>query len=454
MASNKGLDMTTGPIFKKLLLFAYPMMINGLVNTLYGIADQVIAGQYIGDTAIAAVGTGVPAINLFFNTLMAVSAGVGVLCGNFIGGNQKEDLRKCMHCAPVIGLVFGLLLGLIGIFGTRPILITMDTPDSVLSSATTYMTIRMIGMSVALVSGYCSCIFSAHGDTKRTTVISLISGTLNVIGNIVFVTLLPMGIAGIALSTVLSETFSLGIKLYILFSPKDLYQLRFKELRIHPDLTKQILRIGLPNGLNSVAFNLSNVILQSSVNSLGATILAGNAAADTLTSIVTMIPSPFNSASGCAVAQCYGAGNFKRIKETVRTSLLGTTIIIIVACTIVMVFAMPLMRMFTDSEEVARAGIPKLMFTTWSYVLYIFVLIYGGALTGIRRSGEMMIRNLLGICIPRVLWVWFIFPLFGTPSSLYMVYPVSYFICALLLGLAFRRNVQRLMAEHHPIAAQ
>ena len=452
MASGKGLDMTSGPVFKKMLLFSYPMMINALVNTLYGIADKVIAGQYIGDTAIAAVGVGTPAINLFFNTLIAVSAGVSVLCGNFIGGNQKEDLRKCMHSAPLVGLVFGLLLGLIGIFGTRPMLIAMDTPDSVLASATTYMVIRMIGMSVAMVSGYCSCVFSAHGDTKRTTTIGLLSGTLNVLGNIFFVVVIPMGIAGIALSTVLSEAFSLIAKLFIMFSPKDLYQLRFKELRLYPDLLKQILRIGLPTGLNSVAFNLSNVILQSSINSLGATVLAGNSAADTLNSLVTMFPSTLNSASSCAVAQCYGAKNYPRIKETVKKGLVGTIIMIVVACAIVSVFAMPLMRMFTDSEEVALAGIPKLMFSTWSYVLYIFVLIYGGALTGIRRAGDMMIRNLLGICVPRVLWVWFVFPLFGTPNSLYMIFPVSYLICALLLGISFRKNMKRMILEQ-PLSA-
>ena len=303
-----------------------------------------------------------------------------------------------------------------------------------------------------MVSGYCSCVFSAHGDTKRTTTIGLLSGTLNVLGNIFFVVVIPMGIAGIALSTVLSEAFSLIAKLFIMFSPKDLYQLRFKELRLYPNLLKQILRIGLPTGLNSVAFNLSNVILQSSINSLGATVLAGNSAADTLNSLVTMFPSTLNSASSCAVAQCYGAKNYPRIKETVKKGLVGTIIMIVVACAIVSVFAMPLMRMFTDSEEVALAGIPKLMFSTWSYVLYIFVLIYGGALTGIRRAGDMMIRNLLGICVPRVLWVWFVFPLFGTPNSLYMIFPVSYLICALLLGISFRKNMKRMILEQ-PLSA-
>ena len=450
MAARKGLDMTTGPIFRKLLLFAYPLMINSVVNTLYGIADQVIAGQYIGDVAIAAVGVCSSPINLIISAFTGMASGVSVLCGNFIGGNQKEDLRKCMHCAPVIGLLLGLVLCLLGIAGARPLLTAMDTPDSVLSSAVTYMTIRMMGIPFEMTGTFCLSIFTAHGDTKRITLSGLVSGFVNILGNLFFVVVVPIGISGIALATVLSQTLSMAIKVAILFAPRDIYRMRVQELRLHMQYVKQIIRIGLPNGMNSIAFNFSNVLLQSSVNTFGAAVIAGNTAADTVATLVIMFPSQINAACSCAVAQCFGAKNFQRIKDVIKKGIFGTIVMTAIAGVIVTLCAKPLMGMFTDSAEVAEAGVLKLMFSIWSYILYIFAMIYAGALSGMRRSSVTMVRNLLGICLPRILWVWFVFPFFPTPVVLYLIKPLSNLISAILLGTAFRKHLRKARAEELP----
>lgn len=447
MASRNKLDMTTGPIFRKLLMFAYPMMINSVVNTLYGIADKIIAGRFIGDAAIAAVGACTSPINLLVNVFIGIASGSAVLCGNFIGANKQKELRECMHCTPVTGLMFGFLLAVVGVLCSRPLLLAIDTPEAIFSDANLYMRIRMMGMVFGTTNSFCVTIMTAHGDTKRITMSGMLSGLVNVLGNLFFVIVIPLGITGIALATVLSQVLALGIKIIILFSKKDIYRLRFRELRLHPQHFKQILRIGIPTGINHVCFSFANLALQSSVNSFGTVVIAGNSGADTISGLVSLFPSRMNEACSCAAAQCYGAKNYERLKETVRTSISGTLLMTVAASTLVTLFATPVMRMFTASPEVAQAGIPKLMFSTWGYLVYIFSLMYSGALKGIRRSATTMALNLVGICLTRVLWVWFVFPLFNTPTMLYMIYPISYAISAVLLGVAYRIRLNKLIQQ-------
>lgn len=452
MASRNSLDMTTGPVFRKLLLFAYPLMISALVNTLYDAADKVIAGQFIGDNALAAVGTSTPPISLLLNTFVGIASGAGVICGNYIGGNRKQELRDCMHTAPLAGFLCGLLVCIIGLICSRPLLTAMDTPEAIFSDALTYTAIRMLGMPISLANSFCLNIFNAHGDTKRITLSGVLSGLVNVLGNLLFVIVIPLGVAGIALATVLSQLLDLSIKLVILFSPKDIYRLRFAEVRLHMQHAKRIFAIGIPTGMNSLVFSVSNVLLQSSVNSFGPVVMAGNADADAIMTFATLFPAQMNAASSCAVAQCYGAANYRRIDETVKKGILGSLLLTATASAIVTVFSKPLMGLFTDDPAVMAAGIPKLMFAIWGYLIYTFSLIYGGALKGIHKSGSMMLLNLVGVCLPRVLWVWFVFPLFATPTVLYLIYPVSYLISAALLGIVYHRNLNRLLQEHEHTA--
>ena len=448
MASRNTLDMTNGPIFRKLLLYAYPLILNGVINTLYGVADKIIAGQFIGDNAMAAVGICTPPIGLIFNTSVSVASGVGVLCGNFIGARKDTELRECMHTTPLTGAIIGLLMGILGFVLTTPLLVVTNTPESVFSDAYTYMVVRMLGLPFAIANTFCNNILTAHGDTKRITFSGIVSGLLNVAANIVFVTIIPWGVAGIAFATVLSQILPFLIKIYILFSPKDCYRLKFSEMKIRWKYIKQIFSIGIPTGMNSLAFSFANMMLQSSVNTFGPTIIAGNACADTLINLVAMIPTHMNSACSCAVAQCYGAKNFQRIKDTVNKGIIGTNIMIAIVSVIVTIFARPVLRLFTDNPDVATAGIPKMMFSIWGYLIYNFVMVYGGALKGMRRSSTMMILNFLGICLPRLLWIWFVFPFFSTPNILYLIYPISYVTSAIPTYFAYHRILKKQLLLH------
>lgn len=444
MASRNTLDMTTGPIFKKLLLYAYPLILGSVLNTLYNVADKIIAGRFLGDNAMAAVGICGSPIALIFNTMVGIASGVGVLCGNFIGARKDKELRECMQTVPLTGIVIGLIVGLLGAFASRFLLVATKTPEAVFDDSYTYMLVRMIGMPFAIANSFCNNILQAHGDTKRITISSFFSGLLNVLGNIVFVTIIPLGVVGIALATVLAQILPFLIKVYILFSPKDVYVLKFSKLRLDIRYIKDSLSIGIPTGMNSLAFSIANTLLQSSVNSFGPIVIAGNSCADSLINLVGLLPANMNTACSCAVAQCYGAGNLERIKETVHKGIIGTNVMIIVTSTIVTIFARPILGLYTDTPEVATAGIPKMMFSIWGYLIYAFSMLYAGALKGMRRSGIMMVLNFFGICLPRVLWVWFVFPFFNTPNMLYLIYPISYVTSAIPMGIAYRLVLKKM----------
>ena len=454
MASRNTLDMTNGPIFRKLLLYAYPLIINVIVDTLYNVADKIIAGRFIGDGAMAAVGVSSAPLNMIFNTFGTIASGVSVVCGNYIGARKEKELRECMHCVPVFGAILGLLVGFLGFVTAKPLLVSTNTPEAVFSDAYIYMLVRMIGVPFSMIKVFCTNILSSHGDTKRITIFGMLSGLINVFGNILFVTVIPLGITGIALATVLSTIFTCSMKLLILFSPKDAYRLRFSELRLHLSHLKQILSVGIPVGMNNLAFTFSNTMLQSSVNTFGPLVIAGNSCADTLISFVQSIPTHMSSACTCAVAQCFGAKNPARIKKVVHQGIWGTNAIVLGIALLITVFATPILRLFTDTPEVASAGIPKLMFTAWGYPIYVFGMIYGGALRGMRRSTIAMILSVFGLCLPRVLWVWFVFPFFSTPNMLYLIFPISFLICSIPLGIVYHRTQKKWAHELETAPAQ
>ena len=447
MASRNSLDMTSGPILRKLLLFAYPLVISTLVSTLYDVTDKFIAGKFIGDNAMAAIGATTPLINLLSNFFLGLASGVSVLCGNYIGGKRDGDLRECIHTAPVLGTLCGLLASVVGLFCCKPLLLTTGTPDTIFSDAYVYMAVRMLGLPFAVANNFCLCILTAHGDTKRVTLSGLLSGLVNVLGNVLFVAIIPMGLGGIALATILSQALALSIKLVILFSPKDIYRLRFSKLRFHWRHAKELLINGIPVGLNNIVFSFSNTMLQSSVNSFGPTVIAGNALSDTVFNLAGAFPVQINAACGCAVAQCFGAANYRRIADVVKKGILTCVFLVALAATTMTLFSKPLMMLFTEDPAVAAAGTPKLLFSCWGYLIYSFTLIYSSALKGMRRSSSMLILNTAGICLPRLLWVWFVFPFFASPNMLYLIYPVSYLISACLLCIVYHRVFKKTYAQ-------
>ena len=447
MAKRNTLDMTQGPVLRKLLLYAYPLIISATVNQLYNVVDKAIAGKFIGSSAMAAVGASSAPIALIVNVFTGMAVGVSVSCGNYIGAGKKEDLRRCMHTAPFAGLFCGLLVCLIGLFSSRALLMSTNTPSEVFSDALTYMTIYMLGTPIQITNNFLACILNAHGDTKRITIIGISSGLLNVLGNLLFVLVIPLGVAGIALSTVLSITASLTAKLVILFNPKDNYRMTLSELRPRMQYMKEIFSVGVPAGASNIAFSLANMLMQSSINSFGTAVIAGDSAAVSLLHVITPIYAQIGNAVSCTAAQCYGAKNFPRITEAVKKGMIFSLSAVFVCCIIITLFSTPLMMLFTDDPAVADAGFPVLMFSGWGYMFFTVCHVFSGALRGLRKSTVTMVCNLAGICLPRILWILFVFPHFNTLIGLYICMPLSYGIAAIALGFSFKHTHKRLSAQ-------
>lgn len=448
MKKRNTLDMTTGPIFRKLLLFAYPLMINSLIHTLYGTVDKVIAGQFISSNAMAAVGVTEQPLLLIINFFIGIGAGVAIVCGSYLGGKKTEQLRDCMHTSLPLGLIFGAAVCVLGLAVTEPLLVGLDTPAEILPEARTYMLVRMLGTPVTLFTTFCSNIMTAHGDTRRITVIGILSGLVNVLGNLLFVLGFGMGVESLAIATVLSQVFAMVAKIWILFSPSDDYKMQFSQLRLHWKYVKEVCAIGIPSGINSTLFSLSNVIVQGSINSMGAVVVKGNAAADSLMSYATLFPSQMAAACSCAVAQCYGAKDYARIRKITRQGILGSLGMMLVANCVITVFMMPLLRLFYDSPDVAVAGIPSLMISTWGYMLcHVFSMVFSATLRGMHKSMLVTVISVVTICVPRLLWVWFVFPHFKTPIMLFVLYPISWAISSASVAIAYWYTIKKKQAQ-------
>ena len=447
MKTQTTLDMTTGPIFRKLFIYAYPLMLRSIINTMYSTVDKVVAGKCISTAAMAAIGATTIPINLIVNLVSGLSLGVSVCCGNYFGAKKEKEFRECVHTAVVLGFLGGVTIALTGVLISEPLLIIMKTPESIMRDAKVYMYIRILSYPLALLNTFCCSVMNAQGDTKTPTWVSLMSGAVNVVFNFLFVLGFKMDIAGLAWATMLSHAADTVALIWILFGPKGRYRMRFQELRIHKEHFKKIAAVGLPSGLNTTIATLSQMLLQSSFNSFGEVIVAGKTAASTCSNYVTIMMSGFSSACVCATAQCFGARNFERIKLVVKQSIMGGVVLMTVTAALLTVFVRPLMGEFTNEAAVIEAGIPIVLVNVWGELLLVFGNMYGAALRGMRKSTASMVANLVGICLPRVLWVLLVMPFFPDPMVLYSIFPISWAIDSVLLAVLYRRYYKKISLQ-------
>lgn len=447
MKTQTALDMTSGPIVKKLLLYAYPLMLRSIINTMYSTVDKVVAGKCISTGAMAAIGATNLPINLIVNLVSGLSLGVSVCCGNYFGARKEKEFRECVHTAVLLGFLGGVAIALSGMLISEPLLTVMQTPESIMRDAKVYMYIRILSYPLALLNTFCCSVMNAQGDTKTPTWVSVMSGAVNVVFNFLFVLGFHMDIAGLAWATMLSHAADTVALIWILFAPKGRYRMTFSELRIHKTHFKKIAAVGLPSGLNTMISTVSQMLLQSSFNTFGEVIVAGKTAATTCSNYVSIVMSSFSSACVCATAQCYGAQKLERIKEVVKKSILGAAVLMTVVALITTVFIRPLMWIFTDDAAVVEAGIPIVMFNCWGNLIFIFGSVYAAAMRGMRKSSAAMAANLIGICVPRVIWVLAVMPFFPDPMVLYCIYPISWACSSLLLGIMYKRSYKQVTLQ-------
>lgn len=450
MRRHYSIDMTTGSITKKLIPFVLPMMASLLLQQLYNAADKAVVGQFAenGELALAAVGATGSAASLIVNLVVGLTAGAGIICANLLGGKQMEALRRNMHTSVTMGLVTGILLAIVGIAVSRPMLQLMSCPENVLDLAVLYMRVFFLGMPASMVYNFASGILRTFGDSRRPMVILGVSGVMNVLLNLVFVIWLKMSVAGVALATVLSQIGSAVWVLWILFNPKDEYKMSFRELNMGKKEVLDILRVGIPCSLNSVMFSISNVILQSTINGFGDMTVAGAAASDSLTNIYFQVLSAFYTATMTFSGQCYGAGKIRRIR---KLFLCSTGICMgIMACIAVISTVIPhtLIGIFNTNPEVLRAGTEKLIIVSWGYVLYAASETLTGCLRGMRKNVAPTIINIACVCLLRVIWVAFIYPLNPKIWFLYFCYIVSYITSFAVMVPYYFVCIRRLERQH------
>lgn len=439
MSQKNTLDLSTGSVTRKLLVFTMPVLASNLLQHLYNAADRAVVGKFgaNGDLALAAVGAAGPAITLLLNLVVGLSLGVNVVCSNMRGAANNKDLRKAMHTAILLAAVCGLGMMAVGLVVTEPFLYLMGCPDTVMGPASLYMRIYFLGVPFQLLYNFGASILRAHGDTKRPMNILALSGLANVLLNLVFVIGLHMEVDGVAWATVASQVISCIVVMWILFKPDGGFDLNLSELKFHPNELKVIARVGIPCGLNGMVFSIANVTIQSSVNSLGDVVMAGNSASSGYTGLVYQVLAAFYTACISFSGQCYGAKKYKRIDKLVGRSILLNSAMIAVLAALATAFPYFFLGIFTNNRAAMESGVGPMLITSWGYILYGISEVFLGALRGMRRSGMPTLINALAICAPRLLWVFFIFPLNRTIWFLYLCYPISYVISSTAQGMYY-----------------
>lgn len=437
--SKYEIDMCSGSILKKMLLFAVPLMFSSILQLLFNAADIVVVGRYAGDNSLAAVGSTTSLINLLTNLFVGLSVGANVLVAHYYGAKEKDDLRKAVHTVITISIISGLILTVVGVIGARQFLIWMDTPKEVLDLAATYLKIYFMGMTATMVYNFGAAILRAVGDTKRPLYYLLFSGVVNVGLNLLFVIKYDMDVAGVALATVISQCISAVLVLRCLIKETGAIHLDLRCLRIDRGNFYKILQVGLPAGFQGVLFSLSNVVIQSSVNGFGETVVAGNSAAGNIEGFVYMAMNAFHQAAISFTSQNMGAGKYSRINKILYVSQLYVVIVGLTMGLFVIALGKPLLGLYSGSEAVIDAGMVRLKYIVTLYFLCGMMDVMVGSLRGLGYAIMPMIVSLIGACGLRLVWIATVFqiPKYHTIEMVYITYPITWILTFLAHVVCF-----------------
>lgn len=446
------IDMCNGPILKKMLLFAVPLMLSSILQLLFNAADIVVVGRFAGDDSLAAVGSTSSLINLLTNLFIGLSVGANVLVARYFGAKKEDELKETVHTAMTLSLIGGVVLTVIGVVGAPIILGWMQTPPEVLSLAVIYLRVYFAGITATMIYNFGSSILRAIGDTKRPLYFLSIAGVVNVVLNLIFVIVFHWGVFGVGLATVISQVISAGLVLRCLLREQGGIRLDLKCLGVNKGKLLQIMQIGLPAGFQGMLFSLSNVVIQSSVNSFGATVVAGNSAASNIEGFVYVGMNAFYQAAISFMGQNVGAGKYHRVNKILFAAEICVIVIGFGLSMIVRFFAEPLLSLYTDSPAVVEAGTVRLGIICATYFLCGMMDVMVGALRGLGYSIAPMIVSLLGACAFRLLWIGTIFQIeqFHTIETVYTSYPISWiltFLAHVITYVIVRHRLKKRWGE-------
>ncbi len=451
MNTTKKLDMTHGPLLGKLIFFTIPIILSGVLQLLFNAADVIVVGRFAGETSLAAVGSTGALINLMTNLFIGMSVGANVCAAQFYGAGNERDVAKTIHTSTAFSLICGVVLIFIGLFGAGPMLRLMGSPEEVLSLAELYVRIYFVAMPAIMLYNFLAAILRASGDTKHPLIFLTIAGVVNVILNLFLVIVFKMGVAGVGIATVTSNIISCGLLMGFLMKQSDCLKLDLKQIGIDKRILSKIVRIGLPAGIQGTVFSLSNVVIQSAINSFGTAVVAGSAAAGSIEGFVYISMNSVSQTTVTFVGQNFGAGDEKRVRRVIFETLGIVIVVGLVMGNLAYYFAPSLLGIYTDSSAAIVAGTKRLFWVCCFYALCGIMDTLTGGLRGLGRSTVPMVVSLIGACATRLIWIATYFRVHHTEDVLFFSYPGSWLLTltvhSICLVIVYRAWVKKKECE-------
>ncbi len=426
------LDMTSGPLLKKIIVFTIPILLSGVLQLLFNAADIIVVGNFAGDNAMAAVGSTASLVSLMTNLFIGISAGANVAVANFYGSKDDEAVQETVHTSVILSVVGGAGLMLIGLLLARPILELMGSPEAVLPLSALYLRIFFLGMPGSLLFNFCASILRATGDTKHPLYYLSVAGILNVILNLFFVIVLNMSVAGVALATIISQYVSAFLIVRRMTRLNSSIRIQWSKLRVSKSKLLRILRVGIPAGIQSSLFALSNVVIQSAINSFGEVVMAANTASTNIEGFVYIAMNSVYQAAMNFSGQNYGAGRYKRLHKVLFECLGLVTLVGLVLGGGAYLCGRPLLHIYTDSAMVITFGLQRMEIICLTYFLCGWMDTIVGVMRGMGYGIMPMLVSLVGSCLFRILWVQTIFQIYHTLPMLYISWPITWVITFLM----------------------
>lgn len=447
--SKYEIDMCHGSLLDKLIVFALPLMLSGILQLMFNAVDIIVVGRFSGSTALAAVGSTSALINVFTNLFIGVSQGANVLTARLYASGKDKEISDTVHTSIALALISGIVMAVIGLVFSKGALILMGTPDDVLEQAALYIRIYFLGMPFFMLYNYGAAILRAVGDTRRPLFFLIISGIVNACLNIFLVVAFHLDVAGVAIATVVSQFISCVLVLRCLVKAASSYRLSLRMLCIKSWCVKRIFQVGIPAGIQSTVINFSNVLLQSSVNSFGSTAMAGYTAANNLFGFLYVSVNAITQACMSFTSQNYGAGEWKRMRRILLECLCLTCSIALILGSCTYFFGPYILQIYTEDSAVIACAMQVLSYTTLTYFLCGIMDLFPGALRGMGYSTAPMIFSIIGTVGTRLVWIYGIFPHSRTLDTLFISYPASWIITILMQGTCYfviRRKISSIIA--------
>lgn len=442
-------QITEGVIWKQLLFFFFPILLGTLFQQLYNTADTVVVGRFVGPQALAAVGgsTG-QIVTLVVNFFVGLSSGATVIIAQLYGGRQKQELNDALHTAIALSVAGGILTAIVGILLTPSLLEMMKTPADVLQGSKTYLQIYFAGIIFVFIYNVGSGILRAVGDSRRPLYFLIICCFVNIFLDVLFVVFLHMGVKGAAFATVISQAVSAALVLITLTRSTDIYKLKPSVIKFHKSPLCSIITIGLPAGLQSIMYGFSNIIIQTSLNSLGTATMAAHTAFSKIDAIYWMISGAFSISIITFIGQNYGAKKYKRMKKSIQVCLVMDFIASLLLSGVMLLFGPYLLRLFTTDATIIDIGMQIAHIIAPSYCLFIFIEILSSSLRGMGNVMVPMLMTCFGVCVLRIIWIFFFIPENFSVTSILLSYPISWGITGVLFIVYFLFYQKKFFKQH------